>query len=128
MSAVLRSSNNGKRKAAEVVDVDTQRVGKRKRTVSQKLEESRAHAENKKARMDTKKQARSANGWALALFSAVQDIDEIIGDGRQPRKERPDRLGSEALGIRSPSALRTCSSSQACVLHRTSERDVTEGA
>ena len=40
-------------------DVETRRVGKRKRTASQRLEESRLHAENKKARMDTKKKVRS---------------------------------------------------------------------
>ena len=42
-----------------LADVETRRVGKRKRTASQRLEESRLHAENKKARMDTKKKVRS---------------------------------------------------------------------
>ena len=42
-----------------LADVETSRVGKRKRTASQRLEESRLHAENKKARMDTKKKVRS---------------------------------------------------------------------
>ena len=44
---------------AGLADVETRRIGKRKRTASQRLEESRLHAEKNKARMDTKKKVRS---------------------------------------------------------------------
>ncbi|VDB91569.1 unnamed protein product [Peniophora sp. CBMAI 1063] len=61
MAITIEISDDELEYAPVSTDVVTRRVGKRKRTPSQRFEDSRVHAEVKKARMDTKKKVTAAN-------------------------------------------------------------------